>query len=113
MHEQLGAIVTVLSLINPAICAAMFARAVAGQSLGEKMTDATCIPVRAAIVRMMRIAPVAGGGALAWMGFAMLSPQPTAMDARPSVNELPKLKQNPVSGLKQIGLEAGASCRGG
>ncbi|MGB8340170.1 MAG: MarC family protein [Chthoniobacterales bacterium] len=56
---------------------------------------------------------VAGGGALAWMGFAMLSPQPTAMDARPSVNELPKLKQNPVSGLKQIGLEAGASCRGG
>ncbi len=33
MHEQLQAIITVLSLINPAICAAMFARAVAGQSL--------------------------------------------------------------------------------
>jgi len=39
MHEQLQAIITVLSLINPAICAAMFARAVAGQSLGEKITD--------------------------------------------------------------------------
>jgi hypothetical protein len=37
MHKQLQAIITVLSLINPAICAAMFARAVAGQSLGEKV----------------------------------------------------------------------------
>jgi hypothetical protein len=37
MHEQLQAIITVLSLINPAICAAMFARVVAGQSLGEKV----------------------------------------------------------------------------
>ena len=33
MHKQLQAIISVLSLINPAICAAMFARAVAGQSL--------------------------------------------------------------------------------
>jgi hypothetical protein len=32
MHKQLQALITVLSLINPAICAAMFARAVAGQS---------------------------------------------------------------------------------
>ena len=39
MHDQLQAIITVLSLINPAICAAMFARAVAGQSLREKITD--------------------------------------------------------------------------
>jgi hypothetical protein len=33
MHKQVQAIITVLSLINPAICAAMFGRAVAGQSL--------------------------------------------------------------------------------
>jgi hypothetical protein len=33
MHNQLQAIITVLFLINPAICAGMFARAVAGQSL--------------------------------------------------------------------------------
>jgi hypothetical protein len=33
MHKQLQAIITVLPLINPSICAAMFARAVAGQSL--------------------------------------------------------------------------------
>jgi hypothetical protein len=33
MHKQLQAIITGLSLIKPAICAAMFARAVAVQSL--------------------------------------------------------------------------------
>jgi hypothetical protein len=33
MHKQLQAIITVLSLINPATCAAMFALEVAGQSL--------------------------------------------------------------------------------
>jgi hypothetical protein len=33
MHKQLQATITVLSLIDPAICAAMFARVVAGQSL--------------------------------------------------------------------------------
>jgi hypothetical protein len=33
MHKQIQAIITVPSLTNPAICAAMFARAVAGQSL--------------------------------------------------------------------------------
>jgi hypothetical protein len=32
MHKELQAIIAVLSLINPAICAAMIARAVAGQS---------------------------------------------------------------------------------
>jgi len=33
VHKQPQATIAVLSLINPAICAAMFARAVAGQSL--------------------------------------------------------------------------------
>ena len=33
MHKQLQAIITVLSLINLAICPAIFWRAVAGQSL--------------------------------------------------------------------------------
>jgi hypothetical protein len=39
MHKQLQAIITVLSLVNPAICATMFAWAAAGQSqavLGRK-----------------------------------------------------------------------------
>jgi hypothetical protein len=33
MHKQLQAIITVLSLIDPVICATMFAQAVAGRPL--------------------------------------------------------------------------------
>ena len=98
MHEQLQAIITVLSLINPAICAAMFAQAVAGRSLGEKMTGAA--KAGAAIWVILTIAAllgmqvlglfsvsldafmVAGGGVLAWMGFSMLSGQSAAVDAK-------------------------------
>ena len=98
MHEQLQAIITVLSLINPAICAAMFARAVAGRSLGEKMTDAAkagaavfVILTLAALLGMQLLHlfgvsldafMVAGGGVLAWMGFSMLSGQPAAANAK-------------------------------
>jgi hypothetical protein len=58
MHEQLQAIITVLSLINPAICAAMFARAVAGRSLGEKMTDAA--KAGAAVLVILTLAALLG-----------------------------------------------------
>ena len=98
MHEQLQAIITVLSLINPAICAAMFARAVAGQSLGEKITDSA--KAASAVLIILTVAAllgkqllnlfgvsldafmVAGGGVLAWMGFSMLSGKPAAGDSR-------------------------------
>lgn len=98
MHEQLQAIITVLSLINPAICAAMFARAVAGQSLSEKITDSARAAF--AVLIILTVAAllgqqllnlfgvsldafmVAGGGVLAWMGFSMLSGQPAAGDSR-------------------------------
>ena len=105
MHEQLQAIITVLSLINPAICAAMFARAVAGQSLSGKMADAAraagAILVILAIAALlgMRLLGVfgvsldafmvAGGGVLAWMGFAMLSQQSSAADAPASPSLTP------------------------
>lgn len=98
MHEQLQAIITVLSLINPAICAAMFARAVAGRSLGEKTTDAAraagailIILTIAALVGMQLLHlfgvsldafMVAGGGVLAWMGFSMLSGHSAAVDSK-------------------------------
>ena len=106
MHEQLQAIITVLSLINPAICAAMFARAVTGQSLSGKMSDAAraagailIILTLAALLGMQLLHlfgvsldafMVAGGGVLAWMGFAMLSRQSTAVDANstPSLTPL-------------------------
>ena len=41
MKEQLQAIVTVLSLVNPAICGAMFAQIEANRSRGQQLADAT------------------------------------------------------------------------
>ena len=89
MGEQLQAIATVLSLINPAICAAMFSSAVSGLGTHEKIKQA--IKAAIAILVILSLAAlfgekvlqtfgvsldafkVAGGGVLAWMGFSMLS----------------------------------------
>lgn len=50
MNEQLQAIVTVLSLVNPAIRAAMFAQATAGEAFAGKLRDATkaCVAIAVA-----------------------------------------------------------------
>ena len=89
MQEQLQAIVTVLSLVNPLVCGAMFARIEAERSTPERRADA--IKVALAVVIILSGAAligtqlltlfgvsldafmVAGGGVLAWMGFSMLS----------------------------------------
>jgi len=89
MQEQIQAIVTVLSLVNPLVCGAMFARAEAERSAVEQRADATKVAL--AIVIILAVAAlvgtrllhlfgvsldafmVAGGGVLAWMGFSMLS----------------------------------------
>ena len=94
MTHQIQAIVTVISLMNPAICAAMFAQATTGEAFGEKLRDATKASI--AILIILAIAAlagihllklfgisldafmVAGGGVLAWMGFGMLSQQSSA-----------------------------------
>ena len=91
MQEQIQAIVTVLSLVNPLVCGAMFARVEAERSAVEQRTDATKVAL--AIVMILTAAAlfgtqllhlfgvsldafmVAGGGVLAWMGFSMLSGQ--------------------------------------
>jgi len=94
MKEQIQAIVTVLSLVNPAICGMMFVQAETGHSPGTRLLDATrvtlvvlVILVVAALIgtRMLHLFGVsldafmvAGGGVLAWMGFSMLSGQTTA-----------------------------------
>jgi len=94
LKEQLQAIVTVLSLVNPTICGMMFVQAEAGRSRGEQLIDATkaslavlVILVAAALIGTQLLHlfgvsldafMVAGGGVLAWMGFSMLSGQPTA-----------------------------------
>jgi multiple antibiotic resistance protein len=94
MEQQLQAIVTVLSLVNPLICGAMFARIETGQSRATLLADATkaalavlVILVIAALAgaRVLKVFGVsleafsiAGGGVLTWIGFSMLrgsSPQ--------------------------------------
>jgi multiple antibiotic resistance protein len=88
MEQQLQAIATVLSLVNPMICGAMFARIEAGRDRAARLADASkaalavfVILVVAALVgaRVLQIFgvsldafSVAGGGVLAWIGFTML-----------------------------------------
>ena len=92
MEQQLQAIATVLSLVNPVICGAMFARIEAGQARGAGLADATkaaaavlVILVVAALVgaRVLHVFgvsldafSVAGGGVLSWIGFTMLRANP-------------------------------------
>jgi multiple antibiotic resistance protein len=89
MRQQLQAIVTVLSLVNPLVCGAMFAQIEAQRSILERRADA--IKVTLAVLIILSGAAligtellhlfgvsldafmVAGGGILAWMGFSMLS----------------------------------------
>jgi multiple antibiotic resistance protein len=89
LGEHLQAIVTVLSLVNPVVCGAMFAQIEADCSRSKQMADATkaafailVILALAALVgtRLLDLFGVsldafmvAGGGVLAWMGFSMLS----------------------------------------
>lgn len=98
MKEQLQAIVTVLSLVNPAICGAMFARIEANRSREEQLADAS--KVAFATVAILTVSAllgtrllhlfgvsldafmVAGGGVLAWMGFSMLSGQGSSSTSR-------------------------------
>lgn len=88
MEQHLQAIATVLSLVNPMICGAMFARIESGQARAARLADATkaalavlVILVVAALVgaRVLDIFgvsldafSVAGGGVLSWIGFTML-----------------------------------------
>lgn len=96
MKDQLQAIVTVLSLVNPAICGGLFSRAEAGRSRRTQFADATkaagailAILVGAAlagakVLHLFGVSldafMVAGGGVLAWMGFSMLSGKSSASD---------------------------------
>ena len=89
MKEHLQAIVTVLSLVNPLVCGAMFARIEGGRSRAEILTDATKAALSVAVILMVAALigtqllhlfgvsldafMVAGGGVLSWMGFRMLS----------------------------------------
>ena len=91
MKDQLQAIVTVLSLVNPAVCGAMFARIEANRSREKRLTDASKAALATTVILTLSALlgtqllhlfgvsldafMVAGGGVLAWMGFSMLSGQ--------------------------------------
>jgi multiple antibiotic resistance protein len=88
MEQQLQAIATVLSLVNPLICGAMFARVEVGRDRAAMLADAIkaalavlVILIVAALVgtRVLQIFgvsldafAVAGGGVLSWIGITML-----------------------------------------
>ncbi len=94
MKEQIQAIVTVLSLVNPAICAAMFAQIEVNRSRGRRVADATKAVLATTVILTVAALigtqllhlfgvslaafMVAGGGVLAWMGFSMLSGEVTS-----------------------------------
>ncbi|MBK1650277.1 MarC family protein [Rhabdochromatium marinum] len=101
LTDHLQAIVTVLSVVNPAICGLLLAQVEATKTQPKPLADAT----RAALVILailvfvalfgMRLLQlfgvslnaflVAGGGVLAWMGFSMLSGQnATSSSAEPA-----------------------------
>ena len=93
MQQHLQAIVTVLSLVNPLMCGALFARIEGEQSRNTQIADAAkavlavlVILVLAALfgARVLHLFgvsldafSVAGGGVLSWIGFSMLSGNPT------------------------------------
>ena len=88
MKQHLQAIATVLSLVNPMICGAMFARVEVGRDRAAMLADAIkaalavlVILIVAALVgtRVLQIFgvsldafAVAGGGVLSWIGFTMM-----------------------------------------
>jgi multiple antibiotic resistance protein len=88
MKQHLQAIVTVLSLVNPVICGAMFIRIESGQDRATRLADATRVALSVLIILMvaalagarvlkifgisLEAFSVAGGGVLIWIGFSML-----------------------------------------
>jgi multiple antibiotic resistance protein len=88
MKQHLQAIVTVLSLVNPVICGAMFAQIETGQDRATRLADATSAALSVLVILMvaalagarvlhifgisLEAFSVAGGGVLIWIGFSML-----------------------------------------
>jgi len=108
MQQHLQAIVTVLSLVNPLMCGAIFARIEGEQSRNTQLADAAKAVLAVLVILVLAALfgtkvlhlfgvsldafSVAGGGVLSWIGFSMLSGNPT-MD-KPSSNDGAKDKRS-------------------
>jgi multiple antibiotic resistance protein len=107
VKNDLQAIATILSLVNPAMCAAIFAQIEKGQSGHARLLDATksvlvvlIILIVAALLgaRILHVFgvsldafSVAGGGVLVWIGTAMLTGRgaPAATDDKSGSDAAP------------------------
>jgi multiple antibiotic resistance protein len=69
MEHQLQAIVTVLSLVNPMICGAMFAQIEAGQARATRLADATKAAM--AVLVILVVAALAGASVLQVFGVSL------------------------------------------
>ena len=96
MENYIQGIATVLGLVNPFICVAMFLKLVAGELASEQVK--TAVKAMAAVFLILALSAffgitvlnafgislsafsVAGGLILAWMGFGMLSKKPDKPD---------------------------------
>jgi multiple antibiotic resistance protein len=92
MHDHLQAIITVLTLINPLMCAAIFTGIEAGRPRGGQLADATKAALAVLVILVLAALfgerllglfgvsldafMVAGGSVLAWIGFGMLRGAP-------------------------------------
>jgi multiple antibiotic resistance protein len=99
IRSHLQAIVTVLTLINPLMCAAILAGIEGGRARGPQLADATKAALAVLVILVLAAMfgqrllgvfgvsldafMVAGGGVLVWIGFGMLRGNPT--NAQPSV----------------------------
>ena len=108
MQQQLQAIVTILSLVNPLICAAMFAQIEAGQPRAARMADATKAAIAVFIILAaaalagakvleifgvsMDAFTIAGGAVLTLIGFSMLRGAPPKPEQETS--DLPDEKRS-------------------
>ena len=112
MNEHIQAIATVLSLVNPAICAAIFSKLEMGRSSRAKVSDA--IQAAAVILVILVLAAlfgtkvlamfgisldafsVAGGFVLAWMGFGMLKGDASGSEATVKDSSADKVSLTPL-----------------
>jgi len=108
IQQHLQAIVTVLSLVNPLMCGVLFAQIEGGQSQKTQLADAAKAVLAVLVILVLAALfgtkvlhlfgvsldafSVAGGGVLSWIGFSMLSGNPTI--DKPSSNNGTKDKRS-------------------
>ena len=102
MNEVLQAIATILSLINPVVCAAMFNSAMSGKDRTTKLAAATKAVLAVAVILIvaalfgakllalfgvsLNAFAVAGGGILVWIGIGMFAQSGSKTSASPEAS---------------------------